>query len=388
LCADIEKELAQHFNVFTEEERAEYHSWQEVSNVLPDSTAVVDIIQFRNYFAKIVDNQIDQGFEDVPHYVAFVIKKDSVIIPTTWDRSIDFNKGLSLYTNALKFGIQDKFTFKIFWEPIQQHIADIKKIYLSPDGIYHKINPAVLYDHGRKKYVADEHNIINITSGKDLLYADPVEFNREAKIIGNPDFSNVQTDEKLGQLPGAEEEAKDITRILDVRKWKTETFYFSDATEDHVKLIQNPGVMHIATHGFFKDDPDNVDPLHSSGLFLSRLPDSNNDGILTAYEAMNLLLDHTSLVVLAACETGLGTVENGEGVFGLQRAFLVAGADNVLISLVKINDKAARRFMNLLYEQLRNEEDPQRAFFNARHLYRQEDPNPYNWGAYVLVTKG
>ena len=71
--------------------------------------------------------------------------------------------------------------------------------------------------------------------------------------------------------------------------------------------------------------------------------------------------------MLAACETGLGQVANGEGVFGLQRAFLVAGADNVLISLVKIDDQAARNFMNLFYEQLLDVEDPQLAFFNARN---------------------
>ncbi|MDW3210646.1 MAG: CHAT domain-containing protein [Reichenbachiella sp.] len=388
-CIDLEKELAQTFHVFLEEERSAYHTWEEISNVLGDSTAMIDMIQFRNYHAKIVDQELDQGFEDQAHYVAFIIKQDSVIEAVTWDRDIDFEKGLKLYNNAIKFGIKDKLTHKIFWAPIQAHLNDINRVYFSPDGIYHKLNPAILFDIERQKYVADEIDITNITSGKDLIYAEDKQLIREAKIVGNPDFSNVQTEYmQLKQLAGAEEEAKDITRILDVRKWNTESFYFAEATEDQIKTFQNPGVIHIATHGFFKDDPDNVDPLHSSGIFLSKQEGSSSDGILTAYEAMNLQLDQTSLVVLAACETGLGTVKNGEGVFGLQRAFLVAGADNVLISLVKINDQAARRFMNLLYEQLRDTEDPQQAFFNARALYRQEDENPYNWGAYILVTKG
>lgn len=388
-CIDLEKELAQTFHVFLEEERSAYHTWEEISAVLPDSTAMIDMIQFRNYHAKIVDQELDQGFEDQAHYVGFVIKKDSVIEAVTWDRDIDFEKGLKLYNNAIKFGIKDKLTHKIFWGPIQEHLNDVNRVYFSPDGIYHKLNPAILFDIERQKYVADEIDITNITSGKDLIYAEDKSLIREARIVGNPDFSNVQTEYmQLKQLAGAEEEAKDITRILDVRKWNTESFYFAEATEDQIKTFQNPGVIHIATHGFFKDDPDNVDPLHSSGIFLSKQEGSSNDGILTAYEAMNLQLDQTSLVVLAACETGLGTVKNGEGVFGLQRAFLVAGADNVLISLVKINDQAARRFMNLLYEQLREIEDPQQAFFNARALYRLEDENPYNWGAYILVTKG
>lgn len=388
-CIDLEKELAQTFHVFLEEERSAYHTWEEISEVLPDSTAMIDIIQFRNYHAKIVDQELDQGFEDQAHYVAFVIKQDSVIEAVTWDREIDFEKGLKLYNNAIKYGIKDKLTHKIFWAPIQEHLEDVNRVYLSPDGIYHKLNPAILYDNEGQKYVADEINITNITSGKDLIYAEDKHLIREARIVGNPDFSNVQTEYmQLKQLAGAEEEAKDITKILDVRKWNTESYYFAEATEDQIKAFQNPGVIHIATHGFFKDDPDNVDPLHSSGIFLSKQEGSTSDGILTAYEAMNMQLDQTSLVVLAACETGLGTVKNGEGVFGLQRAFLVAGADNVLISLVKINDQAARRFMNLLYEQLREIEDPQQAFFNARALYRQEDSNAYNWGAYILVSKG
>lgn len=388
-CANLEKELAQTFHVFLEEERNAYHTWDEISQVMPDSTAMVDIIQYRNYHAKIVDQELDQGFEDQAHYVAFVIKKDSVMEAVTWDRAIDFEKGLKLYNNAIKFGIKDKLTHKIFWEPIQTHLKGIKRVYLSPDGIYHKLNPAILYDNINEKYVADKIDISNITSGKDLIYKEDKKLIREARIVGNPDFSNVETEYmQLKQLAGAEEEAKDITKILDVRKWHTESYYFAEATEDQVKAFQNPGVIHIATHGFFKDDPNNVDPLHSSGVFLSKQEGSANDGILTAYEAMNLQLDQTSLVVLAACETGLGTVKNGEGVFGLQRAFLVAGADNVLISLVKINDQAARRFMNLLYEQLRDLENPQEAFFKARALYRQEDDNAYNWGAYILVTKG
>ena len=210
-----------------------------------------------------------------------------------------------------------------------------------------------MYDHFRDMYVIDEYDIVNITSGKDLLYQVESQFVRDVKIFGNPNFTRLNTGYKLNQLPGAEQEASDISKILDVRRWKAETYYFDNATEQRLKTLSNPGVVHIATHGYFNDDPDNIDPLYSSGLFLTRTEDSENDGVLTAYEAMNLVLDETNLVVLAACETGLGTIQNGEGVFGLQRAFLVAGAKNVLISLVKINDNAARTFMNLYYDQLR-----------------------------------
>ncbi len=385
-CAQLEKDLARKFKVFADQERTTYHHWAEISNSLPDGTAMIDVIQYKNYNVTVADEEINQGFEDESNYVAFVIKQDSVIIPVKLS-SKDFTRGFATYRNSLKFGVKDKLSYEVFWKPIDDQLHDINKLYVSNDGIYHKLNPVVFFDNTTGQYMADKYDVINITSGKDLLYHEDQQFIQETKIFGNPDFSKIEG-YSLKQLPGAEREASDITNILDVRKWETETFYFSDATEDKIKSFSNPGIIHIATHGYFIEDPNHTDPLHSSGLFLSRNESSENDGLLSAYEAMNLVLDQTNLVVLAACETGLGKVQNGEGVFGLQRAFLVAGAENVLLSLVKINDQAARKFMNLFYEKLLEVKDPQLAFFNARSDFRKIDSNPYNWGAYILVSKG
>jgi Tfp pilus assembly protein PilF len=382
----LEKELSLKFKVFSEQEKSAYHNWQEISAILPDSTVTLDIIQFRNYTASIKDEKVIQGFEDRSNYAAFIIGPDSLLQPVTWDEHVDFIKGFAQYRNSLRFGVQDRSSYKVFWEPIDRHLANVNKVYLANDGIYHKLNPGVFYNAVQDRYVSDEYDIVYITSGKDLLYNSKKKLIKNAQIFGNPDFSQI-TAYKLNQLPGAEREAKDITEILDVRRWKSNSYYFGDATEEQIKTLSNPGVIHLATHGYFDDDPNHADPLHSSGIFLSKSPGSNNDGLLSAYEAMNLALDQTSLVVLAACETGLGTVQNGEGVFGLQRAFLVAGADNILLSLVKINDQAARNFMNLFYKELLESEDAQIAFFSARSKFKEIDKNPYNWGAYILVSK-
>ena len=385
-CAQLEKDLARKFKVFADQERTSYHHWAEISNSLRDSTAMIDIIQYKDYYVTVEDETINQAFEDESNYIAFVIKQDSIIKPVRIPTK-DFTRGFATYRNALKFGVKDKLSYEVFWKPIDQQLFDVNKLYVSNDGIYHKLNPVVFYDNTTRAYMADKYDVINITSGKDLLYHEDQQLVQETKIFGNPDFSKIEG-YSLKQLPGAEREASDITKILDVRRWETETFYFADATEDKIKSFSNPGIMHIATHGYFIDDPNHSDPLHSSGLFLSRSESSENDGLLSAYEAMNLVLDQTNLVVLAACETGLGKVQNGEGVFGLQRAFLVAGAENVLLSLVKINDEAARKFMNLYYDELLAVKDPQEAFFNARASFRKVDSNPYNWGAYILVSKG
>ncbi len=382
---DLEKKLSLSFKVFSDQENDGYYTWQQVGKALPDSSVALEVIQYRNYTIRIEGDQINQGFEDRSDYVAFIIASDSILKSIKWSKYADFDRGYKQYTNLLKFGVIDTASYNTFWKVVDKEIPPVKRVYMAPDGIFYKVNPSVFFDGESNQYVSDKYDIINITSTKDFLNRQPKNLKREARIFGNPAFATLGDEYQLAPLPGAEREAQDITNILDVRKWKSETYYFNDATEDRVKELNNPGVVHIATHGFFKEDPNFSEPLNSSGLYLSKA--GGEDGVLTAYEAMNLVLDQTSVVVLAACETGLGTVKNGEGVFGLQRAFLVAGADNVLISLVKINDQAARRFMNLYYEQLRLHEDPQDAFFNARSIFKEENKNPYNWGAYILVAR-
>lgn len=384
----LEKKLALAFSVFSDHESAKNIHWQAISSALPINTVALDVIHHRNYKVTVTDNKISQGFEEKSNYTAFIIRPDSTLTSVTWSHKQDLDKGFKLYTNLLKYNYIDTVSYKTYWKSIDEKLDDnITRVYLAPDGVYYKLNPSVFLDTEHDQYVADKYDIINITSTKDLINKKKSGLLRDAKIFGNPAYDKLLTPVNISQLPGAELEAREITGILDVREWETESYYFQDATEDKIKELNNPGVVHIATHGYFNDDPSFTEPLNSSGLFLSRADSSLQDGVLSAYEAMNLSLDKTGIVVLAACETGLGTVKNGEGVFGLQRAFLVAGAKNVLISLVKINDQAARRFMNIYYEKLLESEDPQIAFFNARTQFKQEDSNPYNWGAYILVSR-
>ena len=113
-----------------------------------------------------------------------------------------------------------------------------------------------------------------------------------------------------------------------------------------------------------------------------------NDGILTAYEAMNLNFDNTELIVLSACETGRGEIKQGEGVFGLQRSFLVAGADAMIMSLFQVSDEVTEKLMTEFYKQWIEKKKEKREAFNlAQKAVKAEFKDPIYWGAFIMIAK-
>jgi CHAT domain-containing protein/Tfp pilus assembly protein PilF len=211
-------------------------------------------------------------------------------------------------------------------------------------------------------------------------------------------------------LLGTENEVRDVFSSLQQNAWVVQPpFTGSQALEEVIKRVHHPRVLHIATHGFFLPDaPSHAgqdkdttagDPMLRSGLLLAGAarsvcgaapPEGIDDGVLTAYEASLLNLQGTELVVLSACETGLGAARVGEGVFGLRRAFEEAGADSVLISMWKVPDEETRRLMALFYQNWLAGNDKHRALQLAQQALRKElkatnEDYPYNWGAFVLV---
>ena len=135
-------------------------------------------------------------------------------------------------------------------------------------------------------------------------------------------------------------------------------------------------------------------PLMRTGLLLKGAGDlldktdynyNMESGILTAYEAMSLNLDKTDLVVLSACETGLGDLEAGEGVYGLQRAFLVAGAKVLIMSMFKVDDEATQKLMLKFYQKWLNSNNMRQSFIDAKKQLRVEYPEPIYWGAFMMI---
>jgi CHAT domain-containing protein len=130
------------------------------------------------------------------------------------------------------------------------------------------------------------------------------------------------------------------------------------------------------------------DPMFNAGLVMAgvmkKKEGDKEDGVITAFEVSNLNFSSTELVVLSACETGLGEVENGEGVFGLQRAFKIAGANNIIMSLWKVDDKVTQQLMTEFYGYWLSGLDVPTAFYMAQNKIREQYRQPYFWGAFVI----
>ena len=195
-------------------------------------------------------------------------------------------------------------------------------------------------------------------------------------------------DENIPDLPGTELEVEQILQSLKETGVEANVALWNDATEDFIKNNQSKNIIHIATHGFFFEDEGSGNPMINSGLLLAGVKKNNTtgeDGILTAYEASTLNFANTDLVVLSACETGLGKIKNGEGVYGLQRAFEVAGVNYILMSLWKVDDQATKDLMSVFYSNLINTKNVHQSFKDAQLQMREKYEHTNYWGAFKLI---
>lgn len=285
------------------------------------------------------------------------------------------------------------------------------------DSVFIRIDHGVIAKDFHGRIIKSADNITALPSHKKLIsvsdkvYAtkeDKIYITESDKIVNEAVYKSM----KIAQLPGAEKEINDINGILENSQWKVEKYVFADALEDNIKSWKkSPRVFHIATHGFFEEDSkksnktiqglshlkENQDPLQRSGVMLKNAGDifknhrsgaadfNSESGVLTAAEALALNFENTELVVLSACETGRGQVAVGEGVYGLQRSFLVAGANNVIMSLFKVSDEATQKLMALFYEKWTKTGDKRQAFIDAKKELREEFKDPIYWGAFVMI---
>lgn len=411
---DLEKMLSAKSSAFSSLTSPPTADWRQVrANLQPDEAAV-EIMRIRKKF-----------IADSVYYVGLVVSpvfaEPRLII---WPYGIKMEqKYYRFFRNSIRHHLQDTISYATFWAPLEAAVPNIKKLWISSDGVFNKINPNTIYDPRVKKWILDEHMIYLVNNTRELAEKKnrpliPSTAN-SAALFGFADF-NLTTEnliarggkrtsgtryglesEEIPMLPGTEKEVVSIAAILNRNNWQTSSFMLEKANEQTLKKTENPTVLHVATHGFFlpdvdltgEDDDDNQaylkNPLFRSGILLAgagvRLPNSEEDGVLTAFEALNLNLDRTELVTLSACETALGEVRNGEGVYGLQRSFLVAGAHAVLMSLWQVDDHATQELMDLFYQYWFIGKSKAEAFREAQIKLKEKYQYSYYWGAFVMI---
>jgi CHAT domain-containing protein len=368
-------------------------SWQQIQKTLNPNEAAVEIIRLANgllYGALIITP------ETTTQPVLSIVKSiESKYLEKQFYKS---------YYNSITSQQEDTLSYKTYWQPIIDSIKNHmpkgkmpKRIYVSNDGIYNQINLNTLRDPSNDRYVLDETDLVVVTNTKELLYPQKKRKKRQtgsAALFGQPQFSSDKSnDDRFIDLPGTGREVILLNKSLSVAKWKTQVFTEKEATEENLKNLDEPTVLHLASHGFFNpggsdDEYSLAETMIRSGIALAGVNDTYNkgeDGLLTAYEVINLNLDSTLLVVLSACETAKGDVNHGEGVYGLQRALRVAGAQNMIMSLWKVDDNATQKLMVDFYTQWLKTNDMRGAFRAAQKKLRKEYPNPYYWGAFILA---
>jgi len=334
------------------------------------------------------------------------------------------------------------------WQPVEGYVAGVDLVLLAPDGALNMVSFAGLMDRDGK-YLTEKTPIHYLSSGRDLIrLKNQAEAVAGLFALGDPDYGasvvarrpesaitadtisqeayhaarNVRSgcaelkDITVSSLPGTRQEIEQVVAIWKESTGEAAVFYFgSDASEERFKAeAWGNRVIHLATHGYFLEgvcqpevlqarrlDSDvgyvGENPLLLSGLFLAGAnlhgQDADSlgaeDGILTAEEVMAMNLDGTELVVLSACETGLGEVKAGEGVYGLRRAFQMAGARTVISALWPVSDKTTADMMSRLYDR-KGESLPEtirRIQLKSINELRSQNKadHPFSWGAFIAL---
>lgn len=400
----LEKDLSQRSEIFGQSFEAKRITYDDVRKVLKPNEVAIEMVRYRYFDHTLTDSVIYAAM-----YIRNELSKPKVIM--LQDGKKMETRFFKYYRNCITGKIPDNISYGVFWQPIQQEIGQASTVYLSADGIYNQINlEAIPTPDGR--YIIDNANIILISNTKDLYFrkvkSRATNNENTASMFGNPAFYVASNTQTIPALPGTEKEVNQVQFMLKQKGWATAEYIEKSATEEKVKEQNSPKIFHIATHGFYKPttaltEEDELEgneamltqnPLLRTGLLLRGAGDlmektaynyNMESGILTAYEAMNLNLDRTDLVVLSACETGLGDLEAGEGVYGLQRAFLVAGAKVLIMSMFKVDDDATQQLMLKFYQKWLNTGNLRQSFVESKKELRTEFPEPIYWGAFIMI---
>ena len=387
---------------------------------LPPDAVLIEFFQYQPFDPKATQNQ---RFGK-PRYAVYTLDSDGRFQGIDLGLAEEIDPLIADFTAAIRSrGIrisQVKDAARELEEailaPIRAQIGNSNHLIISPDGPLNLIPFEALVDHNNQ-FLIENFRFTYLTSGRDVLrfpvqappqqppvlIADPIfgKPGETVQLAQNPTRSGNWKQRQLEALEGTKIEAEAIAKILP----QAQLWLGRQATEAVIKQVNRPSILHIATHGFFEGNQQ-VDSLVAknpllqsrltllnSGLVLAgvknyqsgNLADVLQDGVLTALEASGLNLYGSELVVLSACETGLGELSQGEGVYGLRRALVLAGSQSQVISLWQVNDQSTKELMVSYYQKLNQGLGRSEAMRQAQLEMQQNQKyqHPYFWAAFI-----
>lgn len=407
----------------------------QVAARLPGNSAFIEVLWVKPYQFQ-TSGPMDARWEPA-RYVALILFPDQRIefVDLGDAEQIDRAAGELLVSmrNVNQEPLREaKALYQKVMAPLLPKLGGVQRMYLSLDGSLNLVPFAALHD-GQRYLLDAPYQILYLSSGRDLLRGALGQPEQPALVLADPDFGSKPaasdpekvrpTDadtrglyEELANLPqlqGARAEGDIVGGLLHV-----EPFLGAAATEARLRQVRSPWLLHIATHGLLTSSAIAGSPgaratmvgaqpkgtfggmtgqsgdrsLSRSALALAgaahaaTASDAANDGLLTAEEARSLNLFGTQLVVLSACDTGRGAVKAGQGVYGLRRAFLAAGAETVVMSLWPVSDSGTRGLMQRYYRLLLDPKAPRgriSGLSEAMRAVKAERPHPYYWAPFI-----
>jgi CHAT domain-containing protein len=400
-----------------------------VQKRIPAEGALVEYAAYRPFNPKAAKKDEQYG---KAHYAAYVLRDQGEALWVELGEAAAIDEKINAFRQALRNKQPTvrrlaRSVDKLVMQPVLRLLGPTRRVFLSPDGALSLIPFAALIDE-RGEYLVKRYSFTYLTTGRDLLRLQNKVQGKSAKmIIADPAFGkevmagvNTPTTGMLGEyvfrpLTATREEARDLKRLFP----GATVLIGARATETVIKAADRPAILHIATHGFFlrdeqelvatgegektrlavrrKEPPQGksvvsqelVNPLMRSGLALAganeRKGGNGEDGILTASEVAGLDLWGTKLVVLSACDTGVGKVVSGDGVYGLRRALVLAGSESQMMSLWPVSDTGTRELMIEYYKRLKAGEGRSEALrrVQLKMLASKNRNHPFYWASFI-----
>jgi len=413
---------------------------ERVQAAIPEGAALVEWFRYKPF--KISGKGANPRGE--ARYIAYVLRRKGEIEWADLGDAAPIEAAVRELRNKLRRAATDpepmaRSLDALVMQPVRRLLGDTRWVFLSPDGALDLVPFGALRDED-DHYLIERYAFTYLTSGRDLIGLETSLPSHEPPVVlAAPDF---EAESEENAAPAAEPapataavEENRRSADMGIGEWTPLPFAAAEgralrqqlpdanlltgaaATEDAVKALRGPRLLHIATHGFFLPDQPELrasssfndtsfssldmsggahralfaeNPLLRSGLVFAgatnRGQSGKEDGVLTALEASQLDLTGTKLVVLSACETAAGDVQNGEGVYGLRRALVIAGAETQVMSLWQVGDAATREQMQAYYERLLKGEGRSEAMRQVQ-LATLNDPqraHPYSWASFIV----